>query len=72
MKTLNCTQEEFQKLVDDYCSTLEETKDEMYASDRELATEFFQGFINTYWEVDIMKHQRYQAYLELKKEFDPD
>lgn len=72
MINLNCSQEEFQKLVDDYCSTLDENKDEVYASDQELAREFFQGFINSFWEVDITLHQRYQTYLELKKEFDPE
>ena len=63
---------QMRKGVLEYCILSIISKDEVYASDQELAAEFFQGFINTFWEVDIIKQQRYLAYLELKKEFDPE
>ncbi len=68
-KKLDCTREEFMKLVSGYCESLSTLKDEKWITDQEMAEQAFAGFIEFFWK-DIEKEQRRKQYLELKKVFE--
>ena len=60
---------EFEVALTKFSGTLSEVKDEIWASEREIADELFDNFIAFYWSEDIAKEQRYANYLKLKEEF---
>ncbi len=70
MKTLECTNSEFLKLVENFTETLEDHRDEFYTTEQEFAELILTKFYNFIWAEDLEMQEKYKQYLELKKLFE--
>lgn len=71
MKNLNVSPEELYRLVEQFVETLSDK--EYTDTKKNICWMIFDDFKEWYWKDEIdARHQRYEQYLKLKREFEPD